>query len=112
MVVGMLAALVQAKRRGWSFIQILDAAAPGLILGQAIGRIGCIIQGDSLGPPTDLPWGLVYSNPGAMAPALGVPFLPTQAYEMVWDLAIFAFLWAARTRFRNEGLLFLSYLFL
>lgn len=111
-VVGLLAALIQAKRRGWPFIRVLDAAAPGLILGQAIGHIGCIIQGDSLGPPTDLPWGLVYTNQGAMAPALGVPFLPAQGYEMVWDLAIFAVLWAIRKRVRTEGLLFVIYLFL
>lgn len=112
LVAGLLAAFIQAKRRGWPFIQILDAAAPGLILGQAIGRIGCTIQGDSLGPATDLPWGLVYTHPGAIAPALGVPFLPTQAYEMVWDLAIFAFLWAFRRQVRTEGMLFVSYLFL
>lgn len=111
-VVGLLAALIQAKRRGWPFLRVLDAAAPGLILGQAIGHIGCLIQGDSLGPSTDLPWGLVYTNPGAMAPALGVPFLPAQGYEMVWDLAIFAFLWAFRKRVRTEGLLFVIYLFL
>ena len=111
-VVGLLAALIQAKRRGWPYMRVLDAAAPGLILGQAIGHIGCIIQGDSLGPPTDLPWGLVYTNPGAMAPALGVPFLPAQGYEMVWDLAIFAVLWAIRRRVRTEGLLFVIYLFL
>lgn len=112
LVGGLLAALVQARRRRWPFIRVLDAAAPALILGQAIGRIGCIVQGDTLGPPTDLPWGLVYTNPGAMAPALGVPFLPTQVYEMVGDLAIFAFLWAVRSRVRTEGLLFVIYLFL
>jgi len=112
LVVGLLAALIEAKRRGWPFMRVLDASAPALILGQAIGRIGCIVQGDAVGPATDLPWGFVYTNPGAMAPALGVPFLPTMVYEMVWDLAIFAFLWIARTRVRAEGLLFVSYLLL
>ncbi|MDP2660757.1 MAG: prolipoprotein diacylglyceryl transferase [Dehalococcoidia bacterium] len=111
-VVGLLAALIQARRQGWPFLQVLDAAAPGLILGQAIGHIGCIIQGDSLGPVTDLPWGIVYTNQGAMAPALGVPFLPAQGYEMVWDLVIFAFLWFVRKRVRNDGLLFATYMFL
>ncbi|MDO8691107.1 MAG: prolipoprotein diacylglyceryl transferase [Dehalococcoidia bacterium] len=111
-VVGLLAAFIQARRQGWPFLRVLDAAAPGLILGQAIGHIGCIIQGDSLGPATDLPWGFVYTNPGAMAPALGVPFLPSQAYEMVWDLAIFAFLWFMRKRVHNDGLLFAAYMFL
>ncbi len=109
---GLVAALIEARRRRWSFLPLLDAAAPGLILGQAIGRIGCIIQGDSLGPATDLPWGFVYTNPGAMAPVLGVAFVPAQAYEMAWDLAIFALLWAFRRHIRREGLLFVGYLFL
>lgn len=109
---GLLAALFQARRRRWPFLLLMDTAAPGLILGQAIGRIGCIVNGDALGPPTDLPWGLVYTNPGAMAPTLGVPYLPAQVYEMVWDLAIFVFLWVARKRIRKEGLLFVSYLLL
>ncbi len=111
-VVGLLAALVKARRQGWPFLRVLDAAAPGLILGQAIGHIGCIIQGDSLGPVTDLPWGIVYTNPGAMAPALGVPFLPAQGFEMVWDLAIFGFIWSIRKRVRNDGFLFTTYLLL
>lgn len=111
-LVGLLAAFIQARRQGWPFLRVLDTAAPGLILGQAIGHIGCIIQGDSLGPVTDLPWGIVYTNQGAMAPALGVPFLPAQGYEMVWDLAIFALLWFVRKRVRNDGLLFATYVFL
>lgn len=111
-IVGLLAVFIKVRRRRWSFLPLLDAAAPGIILGQAIGRIGCIVQGDSLGPVTDLPWGFVYTNPGAMAPALGVPFLPSQAYEMVWDLAIFALLWSVRKRVRNDGLLFAAYVFL
>ncbi len=112
LIVGVLAAFAHARRRRWSFLPLLDAAAPGIILGQAIGRIGCTIQGDSLGPATDLPWGFAYTNPGAMAPALGVPFLPTQVYEMVWDVGIFALLWAVRKRVHNDGLLFTGYVFL
>ena len=45
-----------------------------------------------------------------MAPSLGQAYQPTQVYEMVWDLAIFGFLWWARPRIKTDGLLFLVYL--
>ncbi|MHB1133220.1 MAG: prolipoprotein diacylglyceryl transferase [Chloroflexota bacterium] len=90
--------------------QALDVAAPALILGQAIGRIGCIVNGDAVGARTDLPWGFVYINPGAMSPSLGVAYQPAQVYEMLWDLAVFAFIWWARKRVRVDGQLFLAYL--
>lgn len=107
---GALAAVVYVRRRGLRLGQVADAIAPGLILGQAIGRIGCTINGDAVGAPTGLPWGFVYVNPNAMAPSLGQAYHPTQVYEMVWDLLIFGLLWWARTRVKVDGLLFLLYL--
>ncbi len=107
---GFAAGAIYARRRGLSIPQMADLAAPGLILAQAIGRIGCITTGDSLGGPTTLPWGVVYLNPGAMAPSLGVAYHPTMVYEMIGDLLIFALLWRLRTRLKTEGTLFLVYL--
>jgi phosphatidylglycerol:prolipoprotein diacylglycerol transferase len=107
---GLAGGLLYARRKKLPIARLLDAAAPGLILGQAIGRIGCTINGDAVGAPTDLPWGFVYVNPGAMAPSLGEAYQPTQVYEMLWDLGVFAFLWWARKRVRVEGALFLAYL--
>ena len=107
---GLAGGLLYARRKGLPLAKIVDAAAPGLILGQAIGRIGCTINGDAVGAPTDLPWGFVYVNPGAMAPSLGQAYQPTQLYEMLWDMAVFAFLWWARKRVRVDGALFLAYL--
>ncbi len=107
---GLAGGLLYARRQRLPIGKLLDAAAPALILGQAIGRIGCTINGDSVGAPTDLPWGFVYLNPGAMAPSLGTAYQPTQAYEMLWDLGVFAFLWWARKRVQPDGVLFLAYL--
>ncbi|MHB1415309.1 MAG: prolipoprotein diacylglyceryl transferase [Chloroflexota bacterium] len=107
---GAVAALLYAIRHRLSFPRIADVAAPALILGQAIGRVGCTITGDAVGGPTNLPWGFVYTNPHAMAPSLGVAYHPAQLYEMLWDLLVFAFLWRARDRLRPDGMLFLSYL--
>jgi len=107
---GSIAGFGYARRRGLSLGRVADAAAPALILGQAIGRIGCTINGDAVGAPTDLPWGFVYINPGAMAPSLGQAYHPTQVYEMAWDLLVLGLLWWARGRIKVDGLLFLIYL--
>lgn len=107
---GLAGGLLYARRKGLPIARLLDAAAPGLILGQAIGRIGCTINGDAVGAPTDLPWGFVYVNPGAMAPSLGEAYQPTQVYEMLWDIGVFAILWWARKWVQVDGALFLAYL--
>ncbi|MBI2954543.1 MAG: prolipoprotein diacylglyceryl transferase [Chloroflexi bacterium] len=107
---GATAVFVYTRRRGLPLGRVADIIAPSLILGQAIGRVGCTINGDAVGAPTDLPWGFVYVNPGAMAPSLGQAYHPTQLYELILDLLIFGFLWWARRRVKVDGLLFLIYL--
>ena len=106
---GALAGAVGARRLGLPVRRLFDAAAPGAVLGQAIGRLGCLVTGDALGPPTDGTWGLVYRHPGAMAPELGVAYQPTFLYEAGWDLAVFALLWALRRRRLPDGHLFALY---
>lgn len=107
---GALAGGWAAWRQGLPVRALFDAAAPGVVLGQAIGRLGCLVTGDALGPPTDGSWGIVYLNPGAMAPQLGVAYQPVFLYELVWDLAIFAVLWLVRRRLSTAGQLFALYL--
>ena len=107
---GTLAGAIGAVRGGLPVRRLSDAAAPGLVLGQAIGRFGCLITGDALGPPTDGTWGIVYRNPGAMAPQLGVAYQPTFFYEQLWDVLVFALLWSLRKRLAGDGRLFALYL--
>ena len=107
---GLVAGAFYTRKRGISFARLADVAAPALVIGQAVGRIGCLFNGDSLGPATSLPWGVVYLNPGAMAPSLGVAYQPSPAYELIGDLLIFALLWRLRGRLRVDGSLFLVYL--
>jgi phosphatidylglycerol---prolipoprotein diacylglyceryl transferase len=94
---GLVAIVVFARRRGIAWRLVADVAAPAAALGQAIGHVGCLIGGDSSGIPTDLPWAVVYRNPGAMAP-LGIPLHPTQAYEAIALAGLFLVLWAVRRR--------------
>ena len=107
---GGLVAGILAWRQRLPLRRLFDAAAPGLILGQAIGRLGCLVTGDTLGKPTDGSWGIVYLNPGSHAPALGVAYQPAFFYEQLWDLLVFAILWRLRMRLRVDGHLFALYL--
>lgn len=107
---GALTGGILAWKRGLPVRRLFDAAAPGLVLGQAIGRFGCLVTGDAVGRPTDGSWGVVYANPGAMPPQLGVAYQPVFFFEQVWDLAIFGVLWMLRKRLKVDGQLFALYL--
>ncbi len=100
-------------RRRIPFWQWADTFAPSLILGQAIGRIGCFFNGDAHGYPTSLPWGLIYSTDspaGHMFPNL--PLHPTQLYELGFNLVIFLILWKLRKKHFFDGFIFLLYILL
>ncbi|MBI4503924.1 MAG: prolipoprotein diacylglyceryl transferase, partial [Chloroflexi bacterium] len=107
---GTLAGSLAAWRQGLPILRLADAAAPGVILGQAIGRFGCLVTGDAVGQATNGSWGVVYLNPGAMVPQLGVAYQPVFLYEQAWDLAVFAVLWLLRCRLTVDGQLFALYL--
>ena len=110
---GLLVGFIYARRKKISFGKFADTLTPSLILGQAIGRIGCFFNGDAHGYPTSLPWGLVYSpeSPaGRMFP--GQPLHPTQLYEMIFNLIIFGIVWKMRNKMKVDGHLFLLYVIL
>ncbi|MBI4338251.1 MAG: prolipoprotein diacylglyceryl transferase [Chloroflexi bacterium] len=110
-LVGGLAAAYVAYREGLPIAKLADATPIGLIAGQMLGRIGCIINGDAYGGPTGMPWGFTYINPGAMIPEAlkGVPTHPYPVYEVLWDLALLGLLLLLRRRPLPQGLLFLAY---
>lgn len=83
--------------------------APAVISAQAIGRIGCTINGCCYGIACSLPWCVEYTNPGAVAFGAGVVH-PTQIYELIYNLIIFGVLWKLMSKVRPDGTLFLIYL--
>jgi phosphatidylglycerol:prolipoprotein diacylglycerol transferase len=110
-VVGGFAALaIMSRIYSYPFRQVIDAIAPGLVLGQAFGRIGCITNGgDAWGAPTSWPFAFIYTNPDAtMIPRelLGVPTHPYAAYDMAVNLAVFAVIWPLRKRALPPGTIF------
>jgi prolipoprotein diacylglyceryl transferase len=96
-----LAALVgvwRLRRLGISTGPFANAIAPALLVAQAVGRIGNYFNKELFGKPTSLPWGL--QIPYAYRVSGGIPaqdlhfttFQPTFLYELIWDLALAAFL--------------------
>jgi prolipoprotein diacylglyceryl transferase len=89
-VLGVVGAWIGCRRSGVKLSAFLDAAAPGLLLAQAVGRWGNYFNQELFGGPTTLPWGLQIDADNANFPA-GVPadtlFHPTFLYESLWNLA-------------------------
>jgi phosphatidylglycerol:prolipoprotein diacylglycerol transferase len=92
-----------------------DAFAPGLALGNAIGRQGCFAAGCCWGKPTTMPWGVEFTEAGNRVTGvpLGVHLHPTQLYESFGALLIFFFLlWLhRRKRFSGQVILFYAVLY-
>jgi prolipoprotein diacylglyceryl transferase len=83
------AGILLLRRRGVSVALFMDAAAPGLLVAQAIGRMGNYFNQEIFGKPTTLPWGLQISP--AHRPvgyAQYATFHPTFLYELAWDLSL------------------------
>lgn len=83
----------------------LDALAAGFPLGMTVGRIGDLILGEHYGLPTDLPWGVAYTDSDALVPRTGIAYESGALYEIVAAGVIFALIWPLRHRFRHPGVL-------
>lgn len=92
-----------------NFGYFADTVAPGIILAQAIGRIGCTINGCCYGLETFLPWSIVYTHPNSFC-LLGVSTHPTTVYEIFWNLLVFGVLLRLKGHLKPDGSLFLLYL--
>jgi len=98
---------VYRKKLNW--LEIADLAAPFLVLGHGIGRIGCFLVGDDYGIASNLPWAIAF--PKGLPPT-DITVHPTQLYEMAAYFSIFFYL---RYRKRNQqfkGEIMFEYLFL
>ncbi|MCL3861872.1 prolipoprotein diacylglyceryl transferase [Actinotalea sp. K2] len=110
---GGVGAWIGARRQGVRFAVFADAVAPGLLVAQAIGRLGNWFNQELFGGPTDLPWGLRIDPAGPSFPD-GYPpetlFHPTFLYEMLWNLAAAALIiWLDRRYRMGHGRVFWLY---
>src|SRR5205823_5551245 len=106
---GAVAGAMVVRRARASVPLFLDAAAPGLLLAQGIGRIGNWWNQELYGKPTKLPWGLKI-DPSHRPPDPryidSSTFHPTFLYELIWNLVGVAILLYVARRFtiRPPGL--------
>ena len=103
---GILACYIGARIHGIDFRTLANCSAPGLAIGQALGRIGCFLVGDDYGRRAELPWAVAFPE-GAPPTPPGVEVHPTQLYEVAWLLPVAGFLWWRR---RKSPFLFGEYL--
>ncbi|BBZ28417.1 hypothetical protein MMAD_27120 [Mycolicibacterium madagascariense] len=120
---GGVGAWIACRRRGIPLPAFGDAIAPGIILAQAIGRLGNYFNQELYGRATDLPWGLTiydrldptgvvspHSLDGVSTGQVYAVVHPTFLYELLWNLLIFALLlWADRRFQLGHGRLFALY---
>lgn len=110
---GLVVGLLFVIKNKLSFWKFTDVLAPGLILGQGIGRIGCLLNGDAYGVPTTLPIGVVYGEGTPAFAAYGSqPLFPAEIVESAADFAILFVLLKMTRRKPFDGMVTLSYFLL
>ena len=126
---GTLGVTYVIKKNNLIWLKFADIVAPLLILGYAVGRIGCLLVGDDYGLPTHLPWGIEFPN--GLPPSTYSVFQtyypwvnlsgfepgvlsvhPTPIYESIIGCLIFFYLYKKRTSVITYGNLFFTYLIL
>lgn len=112
-IFGAFGAYLGSRFSNVKFLAFADAIAPGLLLAQAIGRMGNYFNQELFGAPTDLPWGLEITNTDALP--VGLPldtyYSPTFAYEALLSiLGVVVLIWLDRKYALRRGRLFALYL--
>jgi len=114
---GLVGAWVYTKVKKIPFSSLAgigDAVAVGAPLAQALGRVGCTINGCCFGKPSPFSFflGAVIYTPRDTLPSQywGVPLYPAQIYFLLWNLIAFAVIWRLRGKLKPQGSLFFLYL--
>lgn len=114
---GFLTVAVLVRLYKLDFWKVGDAFAPGVALGQFFGRLGCFAAGDDWGKPTDLPWGVHFTE--AANASVGVPIYkadgsnlylhPVQLYESFTMLIVFGILVYLHRHKKFDGQILIAY---
>src|SRR5699024_8413753 len=107
---------IYLRRRGLRLATVADAMAPGVLVAQAIGRLGNYFNQELFGEPTTLPWGLQIHADRLAELGMNYPpgtlFQPTFLYELLWDLAMAGLVILIDRKFRlGHGRVFWLYVF-
>src|SRR5438477_674497 len=107
----MITGYILMKRWKLPWWKTADACAPGIALGNVLGRQGCFSAGCCWGKPTSLPWGVRFTELGheVTGVPIGVKLHPTQLYESSAMLIVFFFLLCLHRRRKFSGQVILAY---
>jgi len=109
---GLALAWWYARRHGLPGWATADALAPGVIIGQAIGRLGCFAAGCCYGKPASVPWAVTFTDvyaARAVGTPVDTPLHPSQLYESAAAFLLFLFLLWLADRKRFDGQVLLTY---
>lgn len=90
-ITGAVSCIILCKINGMNVWKVMDEIASIVPLGQGIGRVGCFVSGCCYGKQTNGLLYIIYSHPGSRAPQ-GIPLIPVQMYEAMFDVILFLFL--------------------
>ncbi|MDF2564719.1 MAG: prolipoprotein diacylglyceryl transferase [Massilibacillus sp.] len=109
-VLGAIVGIIYTKRHNIDTWALADIMAPAIILGQAIGRIANLLNGDAFGAPTGTSYGIIYPvTTLAYQTYGGQPLWPAEIWEGQLDIVIFAILLIFRTTSHAKGQAFILY---
>ncbi len=106
LILALITAYVYMRRQHLPMLETADALAPGVALGHAIGRLGCLAAGCCYGVATHLPWAITFHDPEAYALSgtpLEIPLHPSQLYEFSTELLLCLVLYKLFTRPHPAG---------
>jgi phosphatidylglycerol:prolipoprotein diacylglycerol transferase len=108
LILGLIVAFYYMHRHQMPWRTTFDSLAVGMPVGQIFGRIGCFMAGCCYGKPSDLPWAVTFTDPETLCP-IKEALHPSQLYEALLLVPVFAVLYWFRTRKRFQGQLLLTY---
>jgi phosphatidylglycerol:prolipoprotein diacylglycerol transferase len=111
-IVALLVAVFYMRRHKMPVLPTMDVFAPGIVIGQAIGRLGCFAAGCCWGRECDFPWGVRFRSDFAAPVPLDKPLHPVQLYESAANFLIFAVLYRMCSKDHRPGLIIGWYLVL
>lgn len=112
---GIIGVILYAHFQKMPLLPVFDICCAAVPLGHSIGRLGCFMAGCCFGKPTDVAWGVTFTNPVAAQLAgtpLGIHLHPTQLYEAALEFLNFLFLVWLGNRQRFSGQIAGTYMIL
>lgn len=111
LILALLAAWIYTRIKRYSFIEMADVAAPGIIIAQALGRWGNFLNQEAHGGPVS--YEFISKFPAFIQKGMfinGTYYHPTFLYESLWNVAVFIFLMILIRKSYKKGIVFYSYI--